>query len=273
VETADAAHEAAHSAALRRLAAVGLAGYGVVHLLVAWLALQLAWRSGDRTADPNGALALLAGSPGGGAVLWTLAIGFAALALWQAVEVLRHRRSVPPPGPDRRRVLGHLVRTVATASLYGYLGVTAARAALIGGRPRAEEQSTARGVLDLPGGQLLVLAVAAVVAGVGAHLVRKGWRAAFTDELDLEPFRPRLRRVTKVLCQLAFVTKGVALVLVGGVAAWAAVTVDPAQATGLDGALRAIAATRAGPWALTVIAVGTAVFSVYCFARARHPVG
>jgi uncharacterized protein YjeT (DUF2065 family) len=206
-------------------------------------------------------------------VLWTLAIGLAALALWQAVEVLRHRRSVPSPGPDRRRALGHLVRTVATACGYGYLAWTAARAALIGARPRAAEQSTVQGVLALPGGQLIVIAVAAVVAGVGVHLVRKGWRAAFTDELDLEPFRPALRRLTKVLCQLAFVTKGVALVLVGAVVAWAAATFDPAQANGLDGALRTIAATPAGPWVLTVIAVGTAVFSVYCFARARHPVG
>ncbi|WP_166503559.1 hypothetical protein [Modestobacter italicus] len=44
--TGQAAHQAAHDAArsstLRRLAAVGLAGYGVVHLLVAWLAFQLA---------------------------------------------------------------------------------------------------------------------------------------------------------------------------------------------------------------------------------------
>jgi hypothetical protein len=73
--------------------------------------------------------------------------------------------------------------------------------------------------------------------------------------------------------QAGFVLKGVALVLVGAVVAWAAATFDPARATGLDGALRAVAAEPHGAWVLTVVAVGLAAFAVYCLARARHPVG
>lgn len=61
--------------------------------------------------------------------------------------------------------------------------------------------------------------------------------------------------------------------LVGGAAGWAAITFDPARATGLDGALRTIAGASAGPWVLTAIAAGTGGYSVSCFARARHPVG
>jgi hypothetical protein len=57
------------------------------------------------------------------------------------------------------------------------------------------------------------------------------------------------------------------------VVAWAAATFDPARATGLDGALRAVAAEPHGAWVLVVVAVGPAAFSVYCLARARHPVG
>ena len=53
----------------------------------------------------------------------------------------------------------------------------------------------------------------------------------------------------------------------------AAATFDPARATGLDGALRAVAAEPHGAWVLVVVAVGLAAFSVYCLARARHPVG
>jgi hypothetical protein len=34
-----------------------------------------------------------------------------------------------------------------------------------------------------------------------------------------------------------------------------------------------VAADRHGPTVLTAIAVGIGLFSVYCFARARHPVG
>jgi hypothetical protein len=108
VETADAVHDAARSSTLRRLAAIGLAGYGVVHLLVAGLVLQLARRGGgsggaESTADPSGALAVLAGSTAGRSLLVLLAAGFAALTVWQAVEVLRPAGCCPPPAPTGGR--------------------------------------------------------------------------------------------------------------------------------------------------------------------------
>jgi hypothetical protein len=278
--TGEAAHQAARSTTLRRLAALGLAGYGVVHLLVAWLALQLAWQPAGRTptadpgrtADATGALDVLADSPAAPVVLTALALGFAALSVWQAVEVVRHRRSVPPPGPDRRRALLQLLRSGGTALVYAYLAVLTARAAFSGGNDRTREQASARGVLALPFGQLLVLGAAVVTVVIGVYQLQKGWRAAFSNELDLAPFDRRVRRLVRGACRVAFVTKGIAFVLAGGVLGWAALTVDPDQATGLDGAVRTLAAAEYGPELLTAIAVGIGLFSVYCFARARHPV-
>jgi len=271
--SAEAVHRAVESSGLRRLAAVGLAGYGVVHLLVAWLALQLAWGGGSgRTADPSGALAVLAGSPGGQVVLWAIAAGMAGLTVWQAVEVLRHRRSLPRPGADRKRAVLHLLRTLGSAAVYGWLSFTAARAAVTGGQQRADEQRSVRGVLALPGGQLLVVAAAVVLVVIGAHQVQKGWRTGFRDELDLDGVPAPLHWVTLQVCRAGFVAKGLAFALVGAVVAWAAATFDPGQATGLDGALRTVATRPAGPWLLTGVALGFAAFSVYCFTRARHPV-
>ena len=48
------------------LARVGLIAYGVVHLLVGWLALQIAWGiSAGTSADTSGALQTLAHQPFG----------------------------------------------------------------------------------------------------------------------------------------------------------------------------------------------------------------
>ena len=59
------------SDALEHLARVGLIAYGVVHLLVAWLALQLAWfGGGGESADQSGAMSTLAESPVGKPLLW-----------------------------------------------------------------------------------------------------------------------------------------------------------------------------------------------------------
>ena len=61
-----AARQAGNSDTLENLARIGLLAYGVVHLLVAWLAIQLAWSGGSgKTADQSGAMASVAESPVG----------------------------------------------------------------------------------------------------------------------------------------------------------------------------------------------------------------
>jgi len=274
------AHRAAHSTALRTVARVGLVGYALLHLLVAWLALQLAWQAGrsqppDRGAavDQGGAMALVADSPVGPPLLWLLTAGLAGLCVWQAVEVLRHHRRLPAPGPGRRRAVVQAVKTVGTALAYGFLAVSAARVALGRGSDPAADTRAVRGVLAWPGGQLLVVAVGGVVVAIGVYHVRKGLRSDFLDEIDLSTVSPALCTVAHRASQAGFVLKGVALVLVGAMVAWAAATFDPARATGLDGALRAVAAQPHGAWVLTGVAVGLAAFAVYCLTRARHPVG
>jgi hypothetical protein len=273
------AQEAARSTALRRLAALGLIGYALVHLLIGWLAIQLAWRvpgpaqQGGRSTDQSGALTLLARSAVGQALLWVLAASMAGLCLWQAAEMLRHNRHLPPPGRERWLALLQLVRTVGTALVYGYLAYSAARTALGHGQGRRKEQHTVRGVLSWPGGQVIVVVVALVTAGIGVYLAVKGLRSGFLDEIDLDGVSPKLRTLAHRVSQAGFVLKGAALVLVGVVVSWAAVTFDPARADGLDGALRTVAQIPFGQWALTMIAAGLAAYAVYCVTRARHPIG
>lgn len=278
-DAGDAARSAARSTTLRRFAQLGLLAYALLHLLIGWLALQLAWfqgsptRSGNRSTDQSGALTLLARSTAGDLLLWVLAVGLAGLCLWQGAEVLRHHRHLPPSGKERWSALGQLVKTVGTALMYGYLTFQTLRTALGHGQGRSREQHTVRGVLSWPGGQALVVAVAVVSGAIGIYLAIKGLRSGFDDEFDLDTVSPALRRLTHRTIQVGFVLKGVALALVGVIVAWAAITFDPRKADGLDGALRTVAGAPFGQWLLTVIAVGLAAYAVYCLARARHPVG
>src|SRR3954452_21211828 len=86
-----AAGRAGNSDALEKLARIGMIAYGVVHLLVAWLALQLAWGGGGGETDQSGAMSPRAEQPSGKPLLWVLAVVLVALALWQLAEVLRYR--------------------------------------------------------------------------------------------------------------------------------------------------------------------------------------
>src|SRR6478735_6775550 len=91
---ADEADRAGQSDGLENLARVGLVAYGLVHLLIAWLALQLAWGGGGGEADQSGAMSTLAKSPVGKPLLWVIAVGLIALAVWQAAEALQWRGSL-----------------------------------------------------------------------------------------------------------------------------------------------------------------------------------
>jgi hypothetical protein len=73
------------------------------------------------------------------------------------------------------------------------------------------------------------------------------------------------------LGQVGYPGKGVALGVVGGLLVHAAVTFDPADASGLDGALRTILDAPFGQFLLTLVAIGIAAFGAYLFVRARYP--
>ncbi|MGY1718995.1 DUF1206 domain-containing protein [Blastococcus sp. SYSU DS0552] len=270
---ADAAGRAADNDGLEHLARVGLIAYGLVHVLIAWLALQLAWGRTGQQADQSGALANLAEQPLGEPLLWVLGIGLVALALWQAAEILRWRHGLTGSGDWRRNAWERTGKAAAKAVVYLALAVLAIRFATGGGQGSSsgsQQQATA-GVLGWPAGRWLVVAAGLAVVGVGSYLVHKGVTKRFLREIDLAGCSASARRLVTRLGQVGFPAKGVALGLVGGLLVWAAVTFDPAKASGLDGALHTLLTAPAGPVLLTLVAVGIAAFGAYCFVRARYP--
>ena len=243
---------AAHSDALENLARVGLIAFGVVHLLVAWLALQLAWFGGGESADQSGAMGTLADSPFGKPLLWVLAVGLFALAVWQAAEVLRWRTGWSASGKARTKALQKSARRCQGRRL------RRARRARDPVRHRQRAVQLAAAAAD--DGRRLRLARRAVargLAGAGAHRRRRLPRAQGHEQAlpqadrHLGGLAEALRLVTR-LGQIGFPGKGIALAGVGGLLVWAAVTFDPSKASGLDGAMRTILDARSArscsPW-------------------------
>src|SRR6476659_10814112 len=82
-----AVDKATDSKAFEYTARVVFAASGVLHLLVAFIILRLAFGSGGN-ADQSGALGTLAKQPGGTLMLWVAAVGLAALGLWRIAEAV-----------------------------------------------------------------------------------------------------------------------------------------------------------------------------------------
>jgi len=272
-DAVDRAREVTDHPVLTHLARVGLVAYGVLHVLIGWLAFRIAWFVQPRTedADQTGALQTVAGSPGGRVLLWVIGLGMFALALWQGGEVLRWWTGLLDPA-RRLRTAVLCVKCAAKAVVYAVLGGTALFFA-VGLEYEADErfQQLTDDTLEIPGGSALVVAAGLAVAAVGVYVLVRGVTGGFMRDLDLDAAPDRWEPLIQRIGSVGYVAKGIAFALSGGLLVHAAASRDVSTATGLDGAMNAIGAVPTGQWLLTAVAFGFAAFGVYALARARYP--
>ena len=259
------AAQAADSKPVELLGRVGLAAYGLVHLLIAWLAAQVALgnSSGEgEGASKEGALSQLAEKSWGGALLWVIAVGLFALAIWQLGEAIWGRKSVGSPLKRAAHVVEALV--------FGFIGFSTAKVASSGKtQSNSDQAGFTASVLEKPLGQVLVVIAGLAVMGAAGYLILKGYKKKFLKDLDLATASPGTRKLTERLGQVGYIAQGVGYGIVGLLIVVAAVKHDPDQATGLDTALATLAEQPFGTVLLLVVALGFACFGVYCFLDAR----
>jgi hypothetical protein len=242
------------------LVGVGLVSYGLVHLVLAWLALQIAF-GGRRNASAGGALHQLAQQPLGGVLLWVMAVGLFTLVVWQVLEATIGREEGNRDGRLRRRL-----SSAGRAVVYLALGILAVGVAMGsgGGSGNKSEQTLSARLMALPFGRVLVAAVGVAVIGVGIAQIVKGVKQKFTDDLDHS-----VGQAVRRLGTVGYCAKGVALSIIGGLFGYAAITYDAKKAGGLDAALSTIRDQPFGTVLLVIMALGIACFGVYCFIWAR----
>lgn len=233
-------------------ARLGYAASGLLHLLLAWVTVTMAWTSYGGEADQSGALGTLRGSAVGSALLWATAVGFALLAVWQVTEAIAR------PG------LGTRLKAGGKAGLYVALAWTAV-SVVKGSGGGSDTSGMTASLMTEPYGRALLAAVGLALIGIGAYHVVKGWRAGFLADLREHPGTWTVRAG-----RIGYVTKGVALALVGVFLVGAAATGESERAKDLDGALRSVLEAPLGKALLTLVAIGFAAYGLYSFARGRY---
>jgi len=259
------AARAAESGPVKALGRVGLLAYGLVHVLVAYLAVRVALGGGAK-ADKTGALRTIAEQPGGRLVLWVLTAGLAALAVWQLAEAIwghGWRR------PARRRTLQRLV-SLGEAGVAGALAFSSFKVA--SGKKGNSKEKTAfvDKVFDWPAGELLVALAGLGIVAIAIYLVHRGIARTFTDDLDLAGAEPHARDAAIRFGQVGWPALGVAYGIIGLLLVYSAVTYDPKKATGMDTALKTLAGQAYGTVLLLMVAAGLACFGAYCVFDARY---
>ncbi|GAA3206942.1 DUF1206 domain-containing protein [Actinocorallia longicatena] len=247
------------------LSRAGLVTHGVIYLLIGWLALQIGLGRGRAEADKKGALQTVVDNPGGTVMLWLLVVGFAGMVLWRCSEALYGE-----PVPDGHKPAKRLT-ALARAAIYTALFVSVLRYATGHGGKGSDEQSksfTSEAMAE-PGGRWLVLAVGLGFLAHGIVGVVSAVRHEFLEELRTSQMNPKVRTAVKVLGVIGTSARGLVFAGVGVFIAHAALAFDAGKAKGLDGTLRELADTPAGPWLLVAVATGLVLYGAYNFCEAR----
>ncbi|MGV8909457.1 MAG: DUF1206 domain-containing protein [Propionicimonas sp.] len=235
-------------------ARAGYAVSGLLHLLIAWLGLQLAFGRSGAKADTSGAMAMVAANPVGMVVLVAIVVAFVLLAVWQVGECVR--------GPDT----GDRVKAGAKALVYIALAWSAVLFLMgVGKSGQAQAKDATAALMDLPFGPVLVVIVGIGVVAVGGYHIFKGWKEKFRSDLTSTPSRYIL-----MAGKVGYIAKGVALIAVGIGLVTAGVTHHPSKSQGLDGALHSMMSLPLGQLVVVLVAAGFAAYGVYSFSRARR---
>ena len=264
--TANTAEQAHHSDWMDHAIRAGLIAYGIVHLLVGWLALQLAFGEKEDSASNSGAMHYLAQQPMGGVLVWLIAVGMFLLVLWRLLEFAFGFRDESDDAKRWRKRATSLLKAV----IYGAIGWSAVQVATHSGGGSGGTDSTTAKLMDLPGGQLIVGVVGLAIIGYGGSLVYRGWSEKFREHLDAQGQSGKDGSAYVLMGKIGYIAKGVAIAIVGGLFCYAAITHDPKKSGGLDQALQTVLEQPFGQALLTAIAIGIAAYGVFCFARAKH---
>lgn len=255
-----------HSHLLELLTRTGFIGYGVVHLLFAGLAAQIAFGTSSDDGDQSGAMRALAAQPLGRFLVVTIGIGLLAMATWQALEAaFGHRED---RGGERA---AERVFSAARALVYLYFAWTAYKVFSNANSDSADrQQALTEKLMSAPGGRWLVGLVGLVLAGVGIGMIGYGVIRRFEKHLRMGRMSPGTRLLARRLGVAGYAAKGVAYAIAGLLVVVAAVRFDPDRARGLDAALHALREQSYGTLLLAIVALGIAAFAAFCLVQAKY---
>jgi len=265
---ASTAQRVKNSTALEALTRAGFVGYGIVHVALAWLAVQIAaYHHSGHSADQSGAFQLLKQEPLGKVLLVVIAIGLAAMTIWQLLlaAVGHHDES-----DDKHRTRARIASAGLTLA-YGLLCWTCVR--VLAGDDKSssssQEKSTST-VLAHPWGQVLITIAGLAVLGGGIGMIVYGAMSTFEKKLDLGAAGRATRRAVIWSGRIGYPAKGVTFGILGVLLVIAAFGDKAQRAHGIDGALHTLAGQPFGKVLLIIVALGFVAYGVYGIAQARY---
>jgi hypothetical protein len=243
------------SPAVATSARIGYAGRGVLYVVIALIAIQLAF--GDRAEVPNehGALRLIAEQPLGKVLLGIVAFGLGSYSLWRFAQAIFNPEHALKP-------LARIGAAAAGAS-YAMLAVAAVKILDTGDAHDDKHQWTAR-LMAMDVGRYALAGLGMILIGVGLFQFYKAATDKWREELGDGPRTRAGWRAVAWITRIGLSARGVVFLIS------ATIKVDPHEVKGLDGVLYEVLKQPFGPWLLLAVALGLLAFGLHSFVLARY---
>jgi hypothetical protein len=252
---------------MEKLARFGLVAQGISFGLVAVLAIELALGKGGKATDREGALQTIAHDGIGRVIVFVLAFGFGAYALWRLAQVFLGHDVEEQGG---RKKWGKRVSSLGKAAIYGALSWFAFSILL--GKPGGsnKEQEATKGIFGWPGGRWIVYGIALGIAGAALWNLYRAVSGKYKDSLKTGQMSATELKWTTRIAFVGLTSRAIVFGLISWFFFKAAADYDPKKARGLDGALRKLADAPYGTALLSIVAAGLFGYGLFCVIQARY---
>lgn len=261
----DVVRRATSERAAQIAARVGYVISGLMHLLIAYLVVRIAF-GGNGDADQTGALKTIADTTGGFVALWAVALALIPLTLWRLAETVvglhpAERRRDPR---DLRTV--NRLKAFGLAIVYAAVAFTAMQFAL--GRRKssaAQNAGLSARLMQSTQGKAVLITVGLVIVAIGSYFAFKGASRKFCNDLTVSP-----GWAMTALGFCGYVAEGAVLAGAGLLVVVASIRADPSKATGLDGAVKTLREAPFGTGLILLAGSGFAAYGLYSLALSRY---
>jgi hypothetical protein len=259
------ATQMAQNSVFERFARAGYVVSGLLHLIIGYLAIRIAVGSSSGTADQSGALAALAGKPGGIVALWVAAVALAVMGLWRLAETILGRSTDPKSQGASAEVLDRAKAFALAVVYFAFAYSTFGFARGAGKSTGAQNAGASARLMQTGAGTIALIAAGIIIVAVGGYHIYKGASRTFLDDL-----KGHSSDLVRRLGMVGYIAKGLVIAGAGVLVIVAASRSQPNTATGVDGALKTLGAQPYGAALLIAAGLGIITYGLYSFAMARY---
>ncbi|WP_437131978.1 DUF1206 domain-containing protein [Bacillus atrophaeus] len=251
---------------VRRFGRIGYFSFGGVFILLGILAFMAAIGAGGDTEDSAGALQSLARMPFGSVLLWLIGIGLIGFVIWMLLSAFKDSEG----HGKGKRGLSRRTGNVISAVIYASIAWNALRFAFDRGDGSSSEQTWSAYLLAQPFGQWLVGLTGAGFIIYGIVQFVNGVRAGFMRDFQTSKMNGQEKRIARNTGRAGNMARGIIFGAIGFFLIKTAITSDPDDTKGFDGALAELAQQPHGRVILGLLAGGLILYGIYGMMKGRY---